>query len=80
MVRNLYQYKILSEKEGDVLMGMLATQTKTFTPLNTKQRYTFNGRWFGQMFRDEQDHKEYTKTWKKYIESIEPVSLNSIIS
>lgn len=80
MVRNLHQYKILSEKEGDVFMGMLATQTKVFTPLNTKQRYTYNGHWFGSMFRDEQEHKEFTKTWKKYIESIEPVDLNSILS
>ncbi|ABP73395.1 hypothetical protein [Acidianus bottle-shaped virus] len=80
MIRNLQQYKILAEKDSNVLMGMLSNQIKIFTPLNTKQRYTYNVHWFGSMFRDEQEHKEYRKTWEKYIETIEPIDLNSILS
>ncbi|ALG96753.1 putative DNA polymerase, phage-associated [Acidianus bottle-shaped virus 2 strain ABV2] len=80
MVRNLQQFKVLSEKDSNVLMGLLTNQIKSFTPLNTKQRYIYNSYWYGEMFRDEIDHKEYTKSWRKYIETIEPIDLNTIIS
>ncbi|MCY0881658.1 MAG: hypothetical protein OWS74_06655 [Firmicutes bacterium] len=78
MIRNLNQYKILSQ-EKDVLIGILSQQDKVISPLNIKQKYSFSGNWLGQMYKSFDDFDKWKKDWKKKMDQIEPVDLNSIM-
>ncbi len=78
MIKNIYTLRVLDTDE--VKIGTLGVQEKILSPLNAKQRYVYhNGVWIGQMFKNEEEAKEYKKELKKTLDSIEPIDLKTVI-
>jgi hypothetical protein len=78
MIKNIYTLRVLDADE--VKIGTLGVQEKILSPLNAKQRYVYhNGVWIGQMFKNEEEAKEYKKELKKTLDSIEPIDLKTVI-